>query len=426
MAINLSEQKISDGIRFTTIIDNKFKSNFIMIRFITKLDELSASENALVPNLLITSNEKYRTRTELTTKLSSLYGSNLSTINHKLADNQVVGIAASCICDSYSFEGEKVTGEVTDILLDCIFKPVVEDNGFAKKDFEIRKQELISGIEAEINDKRTYAIIRANTTIYKNEPSAITAYGNKKGAQKLTPQMTYNAYKELLKTAQVEIMFVGGEENVEAINKIKNAFSSLERSYSPNKFDCFSTIKTEPVEVVENMDVNQCKMVMAFKSDLKSTYANRLMTTMLGGTAFSKLFTNVREKYSLCYYCAAGFVEGKGVMIVDSGVEYANIPKAKEEIQNQINALATGNFTDDEMNNAVLSIAGDYKSNYDSTNDIAAWYFIQSIRGDNYSPEQAIKALQKVTREDIIKAAAALKLDTIYIMKGSESQEGKE
>lgn len=426
MAINLSEQKISDGINFISIIDKKFKSNYIMIKFITKLDEGTASQNAIIPNLLVTSNSKYKTRTELTTKLSSLYGSNLSTLNHKLADNQVVGIAASCICDAYSLNGEKITSEVTDILLDCIFKPVIEDNGFAKKDFDLRKQELIDAIDAEINDKRTYAIIRANSSIYKNEPSAITAYGNRKGAEKLNPQMTYNQYKELLKTAQIEIMFVGGEDNKDAINKLKQAFSSLDREFIPNTFENLSPIKSQVCEVTEEMDVNQCKMVMAFKSEYNNIYANRLMTTMLGGTAFSKLFTNVREKYSLCYYCAAGFVEGKGVLIVDSGVEYSNIPKAKEEILNQINALATGDFTHDEMKNAVLSIAGDYKSNYDSTSDLASWYFIQSIRGDNYTPEQAIELLEKITREDIIESASALKLDTIYIMKGSESQEGEE
>jgi predicted Zn-dependent peptidase len=350
----------------------------------------------------------------------------LSTLNHKLADNQVVGIAASCICDAYSLNGEKITSEVTDILLDCIFKPVIEDNGFAKKDFDLRKQELIDAIDAEINDKRTYAIIRANSSIYKNEPSAITAYGNRKGAEKLNPQMTYNQYKELLKTAQIEIMFVGGEDNKDAINKLKQAFSSLDREFIPNTFENLSPIKSQVCEVTEEMDVNQCKMVMAFKSEYNNIYANRLMTTMLGGTAFSKLFTNVREKYSLCYYCAAGFVEGKGVLIVDSGVEYSNIPKAKEEILNQIKALATGDFTHDEMKNAVLSIAGDYKSNYDSTSDLASWYFIQSIRGDNYTPEQAIELLEKITREDIIESASALKLDTIYIMKGSESQEGEE
>ena len=426
MSLKMEEFIISDGIKIKTIIDKKFKSNLITIRFITKLDEKTVSQNAIIPNVLVTTNSTYKTRTELITKLSELYGSGFSTINHKIADNQVVGICASCICDAYVLDGKGITSEVTEILLDCIFNPIIEENGFGKHDFEIRKTELVDSIDGEINDKRTYAIKRANASIYKNEPSALTSYGTKDGAIALTPQNSYSAYKDLLKTAQIEIMYCGGEENVDSIEKLKNSFSSIERAFSKNVFSTLSPLKNEVCEDSDEMDVNQCKMVMAYKSDFNSLYANRLMSTMLGGTAFSKLFTNVREKFSLCYYCAAGFVEGKGVLIIDSGVELSNIPKAREEINNQIIALANGDFTDEEMNNAVLSISGDYKSNYDSTHDISSWYFIQGIRGDNFTPEQAIKKLKSVTREDIIKSASSLKLDTVYIMKSNASDGGAE
>ncbi len=426
MSLKMEEFVISDGIKIKTIIDKKFKSNLITIRFITKLNEKTVSQNAIIPNVLVTTNSTYKTRMELTTKLSELYGSGFATINHKIADNQVVGISASCICDAYALAGEGITSEVTEILLDCIFKPLVEENGFGKHDFDIRKTELIDSIDAEINDKRTYAIKRANTSIYKNEPSALTSYGTKDGAIALTPQNAFSAYKELLKTAQIEIMYCGGEKNVDSIEMLKKAFSSIERDFSENVFSKISPLKNEVCEVSDEMDVNQCKMVMAYKSDFNTVYENRLMSTMLGGTAFSKLFTNVREKFSLCYYCAAGFVEGKGVLIIDSGVELSNIPKAREEINNQIIALAKGDFTDEEMHNAVLSISGDYKSNYDSTHDISSWYFIQGIRRDNFTPEQAIQKLESLTRDDVIKAASALKLDTVYIMKSNVSDGGAE
>lgn len=419
MSLEMKEFGISDGITLKSFIDKKFKSNLITIRFITGLDKKTVAHNALVPGVLVSTNKTYTTRTELTTKLSALYGSGFSTINHKLADNQVVGVSASCICDSYALSGEKLTGEVTDILLECLFSPVIENDGFAAKEFDLRKTELINSIDAEINDKRIYAIISANKSIYENEPSSITSYGTREEAEKLTPQNCYDAYKNLLQTAQIEIMYVGGEENRECIEKLTKAFSSLKRDYKKNSFSNPSPLKNEVREVSEEMDVNQSKMVMAYKSDFAGNYENRLMSAMLGGTAFSKLFMNVREKFSLCYYCAAGFVEGKGVLMIDSGVEFDNIPKARVEINNQIIALANGDFTDDELHNAAMSIAGDYKSNYDTTYDLSSWYFIQGVRGDNYSPEEAIEKIKAVTREDVIKSASALRLDTVYIMKSN-------
>ncbi|MFA5658883.1 MAG: insulinase family protein [Oscillospiraceae bacterium] len=420
MAVEYKREHLADGIEFVSITDPKFKSNYILVRFMTRLDINTVSENAIIPNLLVTSNKTYKTRTELTKRLSELYGSGLSTINHKLGDNQVIGISAGCICDRYALDGEKLTGLVTDILLDCIFNPQLEDDGFSKKDFLLRKQELLDSINAEINDKRTFAIIKANSVIYKNEPSSLTSYGNKISAGELSPQGCYKAYKKLLETAAIDITFAGGSDADEAAEKLKAAFLNIKRNYTESPYLSFSPVKEIVEEAVDTLDISQCKMVMAFKSAFSDVYVNKLMCVMLGGTAFSKLFTNVREKYSLCYYCAAGYVEGKGVLIVDSGVEKSNIPKAREEIINQLNALAAGDFTDEEMKNAVLSIAGDYKSNYDSTSDLSSWYFIQAIRGDYLTPEQAIEKLSRVSREEIIKAAKAFRLDTVYVMQNAE------
>lgn len=420
MALELNREKISEGVNLTTIIDKKFKSNYILIRFISKLDNKTASANVLIPNILISSNSTYKTRTELSKKLSSLYGSNLGSLNHKIANNQVVGVSASCICDDYALEGEQITSELTDIILDCIFKPCIENDGFSAKDFKLKKQELIDAIDSEINDKRTYAIIHANQTIYKGEPSSMPAYGNRDGAERLEPQGTYKVYLNLLKTAQIEITYAGGGNLDSFKKKIVTAFKEIKRESVINNFESFSPVKTEVSDVVETLDVNQCKMVMGFKSSLNNIYANKLMTTMLGGTAFSKLFVNVREKLSLCYYCSAGYVEGKGVLIIDSGVEKANIQKAREEIINQLNSLAKGDFTDDEMKNAILSISGDYKSNYDSTHDLTSWYFIQTVRGTEYSPYHAIEIINKLTRENVIEAASSFKLDTVYVVQGED------
>lgn len=420
MALKIKQQSMPNSINFTTIEDPKFKSNCVTIRFITKLNEESASANALIPNILISCNEKFKTRTEITTKLAKLYGSGMSSDTRKLGNNQMISINADFICDKYAFDGENISGEITDILLDCLFKPLIKNDGFADEEFKLRKQELLDSIDNEINEKRVYAFLRANQTIYKDEPTAIPSYGTKKGAQALTPQSVYKAYKNLLKTACIEITLAGGQNLDKVKDRLINAFSKIERTPENFEYISYSPIKSEVAECSDELDINQCKMVMAFKTESKNYFANRLMQTMFGGTAFSKLFTNVREKYSLCYYCAASFVEAKGTLAVDSGVEMQNVGKAREEIINQLNALANGDFTDDEIKNAVLSISGDFKSNYDSIRDIGSWYFVQKLRKLDMTPEDAIKVLNAVTREQIIESAKSFKLDTVYLMRKKE------
>ena len=60
--------------------------------------------------------------------------------------------------------------------------------------------------------------------------------------------------------------------------------------------------------------------------------AMRMMVAILGGTATSKLFLNVREKQSLCYYCGANLDRTKGIVLIDSGVRPDNAEAAKAAI----------------------------------------------------------------------------------------------
>ena len=160
---------------------------------------------------------------------------------------------------------------------------------------------------------------------------------------------------------------------------------------------------------------------MAFKSECTNAPAMKLMNSVFGGTPFSKLFLNVREKLSLCYYCSSGYNDRKGVLFVDSGVEHANIEKAKAEILNQLKAVQNGEFTDEEINNSRLSMINSLRGVTDGARSIAEWYFKQSYAGQSLSPEDEIERLKSVTKEDIIAAAKSLSLDTVYVLTGKES-----
>jgi predicted Zn-dependent peptidase len=178
-----------------------------------------------------------------------------------------------------------------------------------------------------------------------------------------------------------------------------------------------SPVKDEVCEIREKLDVTQCKTVMAYKSDYEDIYTAKLFTGLLGCTPFSKLFVNVREKLSLCYYCSAGYIDLKGTMVIQSGVEKANIERAREAVEEQVEQLKQGNFTDEELYNTKLYLCGLYKSNYDTTGDTASWYEAQITRGTELTPEQQSEILMNVTREQVIECAKSFRLDTVYVME---------
>ncbi|MEG0615399.1 MAG: insulinase family protein [Oscillospiraceae bacterium] len=420
MPLDYTREKFTNGVNFTSITDKRFKTNYISVNLITELSSETAAMNAVIPSIITKSNSEYKTFSEISKKLTSLYGANLSGDIMKIGDTQALSFSASCIADIYALDNEKVTAETTELLIQCLTSPNIENGGFCEKNFALDKQELIDDIDAEINEKRSYAIMRAAKTIYAGEPAENTSHGDKEHALAITSKAAYEQYKKLLKTAQVEIFFVGGGNSEDAKSKFKTLFNSIERDFCGNYTSKISKLKPQTAEITETLDVAQSKMVMAFKTDVIDKPSFMLMNAIYGITPFSKLFLNVREKLSLCYYCSVGFDERKGAVYVDSGVEHENIQKAKDEIINQLNLVAAGDFTDDEMKNSALSIINSYKSVNDSPYSLASWYFSQIFVGEIMSPDQEIERIKKVTREQIITAAKSLKLDTLYILTQKE------
>ncbi len=415
---------IANGIGYTTIIDPKFKTQRVQVVLLTGLEKDTASENAMAVGILGSSNSKYKNISEITAKLNSLYGANISIDISKASDSQKLGIGVSSICSKYALEGEDINSEVLAILLDCLFSPNICQNPetgmteFAAEPFDFRKKDLLDSIEAEINNKRGYALMQAQKSAYKNENAAHSSYGTKETAEAVTPQSAFEAYKNLLRTAQVEIYFVGPEENVTAEKMISDAFSAIERTPKEIQLKNPSPLKNEVCRADEKLDVNQCKMVMALKCDSDDLDALKLMNTIFGATPFSKLFVNVREKQSLCYYCASRYSHLKKTLLVDCGVEEENIQKTEKEILNQLEEIKNGNFSDEDMKNSVLSILNSLKSVGDTTSSYVNWYFNCYAYGETKLPEQEAQSISAVTKERIIEVAKSFKLDTVYVMRG--------
>lgn len=418
MNFSYNRNEIGDGIFLTEIKDKKFKSELVKITFVTRCRKETVCANALLQTLLITSNKEIKSRTELSRKLAGLYGASISAGYSSVGDYQTCSVSASFMSDRFTINSENISEEVVRQLLLCVFEPDITDGKFNESYFNVRKQELCDNIAALINEKRSYAIYQARSVIFENEPSGVNSEGSMEYAEKVSQEDLLAAYGRLLKSARIEIMVSGDGETRGAVEMIKKAFSEIDRE-NTEKIDYinYSPLKDQVREVCEEITAAQSKMVMGFKSPCKEIYTAKLFCAMLGGSPFSKLFSNVREKLSLCYYCAAGYNEKKGTMIVDSGVETENIEKTKEAILQQLEEMKQGNFTDEELENTKLYMTGSYKSVYDSVYDVTGWFETQNARSTEYTPEQLGKIIGSITREQIIDCAKSFSPDTVYVMK---------
>lgn len=416
-------EQLADNIGYTAIVDKKFKTDVLSVKFITDLCPETNAENSIAVGTLATSNMKYKTLAELTSKLASLYGSSVYADVKKRGDIQVLSVGASWLDNAYALENEDITSEMLEIVSDCIFRPNVDGESFDEASFNIRKNDLLDKIDAEINNKRGYAVSQAFETAFRGEPAEYSCYGKRAQAETSTSASAYKAYLELLKNAQIEIFFVSPQENKSVKEKLAAEFAAIERSAPKTyRFTSNSKAKAAAEYAEEKLDVNQSKMVLVFKSDNEDKEALKLMSTIYGETPFSKLFANVREKLSLCYYCASGYINSKNALSVDSGVETVNIEKAKEEILNQLEEIKKGNFEQSDIDNSLMSLDNALTAVGDVPSSYIGWYFGRFCEGDSASPEEIAEKYRAVTKERIIEAAKSLVLDTVYVMSPKEDK----
>ncbi|EDS01128.1 peptidase M16 inactive domain protein [[Eubacterium] siraeum DSM 15702] len=417
----INRRKIADGVYFSSITDKRYKKNLISVAFSTQLSEDTATENVIVPVLLTKCNSKLPTYKAFNNKMSRLYASGIGGTAGRQYDLQTISFGAYYLDDIYALSGEKMTGIMTDILIDCLTSPVTENGVFSEKFVELEKKTVIDNIETAINDKRSYAIERAMKTICKGEPASVCSYGTVEKAKLITPDSAYKAYRRMLETMPCEIICTGCSDFEGVAEKFAAAFEKAGRHDIENTMIALSPVKTQTEEVTERLTVNQSKLVLGFKSHSDDDAALVLLQKIFGGTTSSKLFRNVREKMSLCYYCSAARNDLKGIMLVNSGVENENIEKTKEAVIDQLEEIKNGNFTNEDINFAEMAIKNDFKSVADSAGNVSNWYFDCIRKNDIVTPEEKLGRYLGVSKERIIAAAKSMVLDSVYVLTGNEN-----
>lgn len=417
----INRRKIADGVYFSSITDKRYKKNLISVAFSTQLSEDTATENVIVPVLLTKCNSKLPTYKAFNNKMSRLYASGIGGTAGRQYDLQTISFGTYYLDDIYALSGEKMTGIMTDILIDCLTSPVTENGVFSEKFVELEKKTVIDNIETAINDKRSYAIERAMKTICKGEPASVCSYGTVEKAKLITPDSAYKAYRRMLETMPCEIICTGCSDFDGVAEKFAAAFEKAGRHDIENTTIALSPVKTQTEEVTERLTVNQSKLVLGFKSHSDDDAALVLLQKIFGGTTSSKLFRNVREKMSLCYYCSAARNDLKGIMLVNSGVENENIEKTKEAVIDQLEEIKNGNFTNEDINFAEMAIKNDFKSVADSAGNVSNWYFDCIRKNDIVTPEEKLGRYLGVSKERIIAAAKSMVLDSVYVLTGNEN-----
>ena len=418
---------LSEGAEGLFIKNERFNTTSVSFNFYLPLSADTAAAYALLPFILTTCGAEYPDFSVLNFKLSRLYGARLEASAEKLGDFQLLRMRISVINDKYTFDSESLLKRAIDMLLSLIFKPKTENGAFCEEDLSREKRKAIEHIKGEISEKRIYAKNRLIEEMYKGSAYGVPKCGTVEDVEKITGESLYKAWEDMLKKAFVRVQVIGASIPQRLFETVAESFENINRCEIT---DCKTSEPTaavkEPNEVTERMAVKQGKLVMGFSSDMCGdddlSLPLMVATDIFGGGPYSRLFANVREKMSLCYYCSASAVRQKGLVTVDSGVEAENAEKAQKEILAQLDAVKNGEFTDFEFEASLKSLRDSLNSYNDSQVLLDTWYALKAGNRTLYSPEEIADKIAEITREDIVNAAKGIKLHTVYKLLPKEEK----
>lgn len=418
-----NEIDIKNGIKLHTIKTEKFKTNLIAVMLTTKLDRKNITKNALIPAVLRRGTKFMQTQEDINKKMEDMYGASFDCGLDKTGDNQILKFYMETVNNEFlPQDAENMIKSSIEKIFEIIFNPYLENGVFKKEYVEQEKENIKQIIDGKIDSKARYALDRCIEEMYKNEPFGLYKFGYVEDLKDINEKNLYEYYLELIKTCKIDIYISGiVDENIHNIIKQNENIEKLqERKPDFKEFELTKKENEEAKEIQESMEITQGKLIIGLDVnilDKDARYKIMIYNSLLGGSANSKLFQNVREKASLAYTASSSYYRFKNNIFINCGIDIPNYQKALEIIKKQIEDMKNGDFTDEEIENAKNGIIASIKTIDDEQDTEITYYFGQELSGTKTSLEEYIENIQKINKADVLEVAKQISINTIYFLK---------
>ncbi len=423
--MDIQRTELFPGVFLTTLRTDKFKTDCLSVNLLTQLRRETVSKAALLPRVLLRGSVNHPDLDAIAQISDELYGARVLPLVRKKGEILSVGLYAGFLADRFTPDGSKLLEPVARLLGELLLSPATRGGLLLRPYVDSEKEKLIDDIRARVNDKRSYAMDRLIEQMCCYEDYGCDDMGTESDAAAVGYVELTRWYRSLLQTAPVEIFYCGASEPWRVAAACTDALITLPRGeidYDLGTDVRMNAIEARPRDFDETLPVAQGKLCLGFRigeaMEDPDFAAIAVFNAIYGGSVTSKLFENVREKLSLCYYASSACDSFKGVMLVSSGVAPADRERAQAEILAQLDAVRRGEITDEELNAARTYLSGALRALTDSPGALEEFYLSQTLKGLDYGPEELAALCELVTVDDVRAVCAGMELDAVYFLHG--------
>ncbi len=430
-----AREEIMSGVWLTHVRTDKFKTACLSVSLLTQLKAETAAMNALLPQVLRRGTTRYGDMEAISRRLDELYGAAIEPVVRRFGEIQSIGFFASIPEEDYLPAGADTLRGGCELLGQLLCAPNTRGGLLLPQYVDSERDKLLEAIRARMNDKISWSISRCIEEMCCGEDYAVDRLGDEESAEAIRYQKLTRQYRALLQSSPIEIFYCGRAELRRVRTLLLDAFATLPRGeidYDIGTDVRFNALEDEPRRYDEQMNVAQAKLVIGWRlgaaMEEPDGAALRVFADLFGGSAASKLFMNVREKLSLCYYASALCDRHKGVLLAYAGTEAERVEEAKHEILAQLAAIARGEITPEELAAAKADVRSALRGVLDSQGDLEGFTLSSVVSGAEYTPEELGELIEEVTAEQLSSIAAGCECDMIYVLApdGEEEDGGEE
>lgn len=411
------------GIRLTAIKSDKFKTASLCLCLVRPLRADEAAMNALLPSVLLRGCRACPTMRELSRFLEISYGATTGSVVRKRGEAQLIGLYAEFLDDALL--PEPLLPDMISLMGDLLLDPVTAENGFLPEYFSVERDNLRNAMEAEADDKRVYAFRQLCRRMFRGEPFATPAAGEKAELETVTPQSLYAHYRRILKESPIEIIYQGSSDPGPIAASFRAMLSPLAGAERPLPPPPAATVLREAQAFTETQPLEQSKLAVGFRMAIPQTTAElaaqQVLLAVYGSGPSSRLFLRMREEQSLCYSVSASFDRCKGALFVFAGIDADRYGPALREIRAQLAACAAGRISEEELQFAKSTLRSRLRAIADNPTGLEELYLGDAVGPICATVAERTAAVDAVTAEDVTAAARTVREDTVFFLKGAEA-----
>ncbi len=418
---------LPNGIRLIFMPTKKFKTISLGLFIHQELKPEVAALSALLPSVLEQGCRLYPDYLTLQRELENLYGAEFSTDIIKSGERHILAFILETAHDQFLGANGKLLQQGMAILGAVVGDPLLADQSFREDYVAQEKNQLVKDIKALLNDKASFAFERCLSLMCAEERFGTYRLGRVEDYAEINAARLYSYYSDLISQNPIDLYVIG---NLEEEQIIEVAVKALNFSRNGSRNTLPETEIIRPVSKIKSLEdqmtVNQSKLVLGFRT--ATGYQDPLYCPLLvysgvlGGFPHSKLFMKVREEAGLAYYIHTRLERHKGLMILSAGINYADLPKARDIIDLQLEDMAVGKISDTELNNTKFGLINQLRSQQDSPSQLISFHLDGSVGGKVYTIDELKRGIEAVGREEIIAVAERIKLDTVYLLRPREGE----